>query len=164
MAKATPVILDPYDGKTGLLLPFLLERVRDMAREHQPETDPTQVMANIGSRVYNGDSRIKVLAFVDDRGKLVGHAVAMIETDGRNHWLFVHQLRMDPGEWGDVVTRATKLAESWAQEYSEKALAPRGLPPITLMVMATHRDDKAWHRKHGWATFRHVMKRDIGPA
>jgi len=160
--KVRLVPLDPYDGKTGVLIPFVLDRIRTMALTHNREGDPDQAMVGIGSRVYNQDPSIKLVAFLDERSKLVGHAVASIETDGVRHWLFISQVGMDPGEWGDAVVRALEMADQWAQDFSTAYLLPRKKEPIREMLMATKRDDRAWQRKFGFQFLRYIMVREIG--
>lgn len=154
--------LNPYDGQTGLLVPFVLERIRRMARERSSELDPDQAVANIGSRVYGGDPSIALLAFLTEKSLLVGHAVATIESDGTNTWVFVSQVSMDPGDWGDAVLKAVEIADQWAQTYSQVNLIPRGAKPIEKMLMATHRDDKGWIRKYGFKNHRSIMVREVG--
>lgn len=160
--KAVPILVNPYDGKTGLLIPFILERIRKMAGERASELSPDRVMLNVGARVYAGDLMMALLAFLDEKGTLVGHALATIESDGVNSWVFVSQVGMDPGDWGDVIARAIGIAEAWARAFSEEQLLPRGRKPITEMLMATTRDDKAWQRRYGFKTRRYIMGRTIG--
>ena len=160
--KARVVPLDPYDGKTGVLVPFVLDRIRKMAATHNCEVDPDQAMVGIGSRVYNQDPSIKLIAFLDERSKLVGHAVVSIETDGVRHWVFVSQTGMDPGDWGNSVLKAMEWTDQWAQEFSDKYLLPRKKEPIREMLMATRRDDRAWQRRFGFQFLRYVMIREIG--
>jgi len=155
------VPLSPYDGKTGLLLPFVLERIRRMARERASELDPDTAVANIGGRVYGQDPSIALLAFLNEKSELVGHAVATIETDGTNTWVFVSQVGMDPGDWGDAVVQAMEVADDWARRYSEQILIPRGRKPVERMLMATHRDDKGWIKRYGFKNHRTIMVRDI---
>lgn len=155
------VPLQPYDGQTGLLIPFVLERVKKMARERAGEMDPGQFTMNVGARVYRGDPSIALLAFLDEKSVLVGHALATIESDGTNTWVFVSQVSMDPGDWGDAVVQAVRICDDWAGRHSE-ALVARGRKPITEMMMATHRDDKGWIKKYGFKTRRTLMVREIG--
>lgn len=162
MSAVRLIPLAPYDGKTGLLIPFVLERIRTMARDRNGEMDPDQMVANIGRRVYGGDPSIALLGFLDEKSNLVGHAVASMETDGIETWVFISQVGMDPGNWGDAVIHAMETADRWAVWYSQEYLVPRGLKPISKMLMATHRDDKAWQRKYKFETHRVLMMREIG--
>jgi hypothetical protein len=154
--------LIPYDGQTGLLIPFVLERIRRMARERASELDADQAVANIGGRVYGLDPSIALLGFLNEKSQLVGHAVATIESDGTNTWIFISQVSMDPGDWGDAVIAAMQVADQWAQKYSEVNLIPRGRKPIEKMLMATHRADKGWIKKYGFRNHRTIMERNIG--
>lgn len=154
--------LTPYDGKTGLLAPFVLERIRRMARERAQELDADQAVKNVGARFYAGDPSLLLLAFLDEKTQLVGHGVATVESDGTNSWVFVSQVGMDPGDWGDAVVQAMELADAWAQTFSERILVPRGQKPIQKMLMATHREERGWIRKYGFTSHRHIMSRDVG--
>ena len=161
---ATPVKLvplSPYDGQTGLMVPFVLERIKKAALDWSGEMDPIQLVARIGQRVYSCDPSIRLLAFVGGTGKLVGHAVASMETDGINTWVFVSQVKMDPGDWGDAIPRGLEEADKWAEWYSEAVLVPNGHKPISEMLMATSREDRGFIRRYGFKTYRHIMSRPV---
>lgn len=153
--------LDPYDPVTGMLIPFVTQRILQFAREYSEEMDPEQTARVIMSRLWTRDPTIAILAFVQGRSKLVGHAVATVESDGVNSWVFVSQVKVD-GNVGDAVLRAIEVADQWAQAYSSRYLEPNGQRPITRMTMATHRSDRAWIKRCGFETERSVMGREVG--
>ena len=155
----TLVKVDPYHPVTGLLVPFLCRRIMDMAASRQEERDPQQFTRDIMSRLWAQDPSLGVLAMLDEKGRLVGHAVATIETDGKNHWLFVQQTKAD-GDVGDAVDRAMGEAKGWAAQVSER-LVTAGFRPITKGLMVTTRSDAAWQRRHKLKAIRHVMEFEL---
>jgi hypothetical protein len=140
----------------------VLERVRKMARERAQELDADQATMNVGARFYSKDPSLLLLAFLDEKTQLVGHGVATVESDGTNSWVFVSQVNMDPGDWGDAVVQAMEVADRWAQTFSERILVPRGQKPIEKMLMATHREERGWIKKYKFESHRTIMIRDVG--
>ena len=147
------VPINPYD-KTGLLLPFVVQRVDEFARQHADEMDPETFTRSIMARLCAGDPSLRLVAFVGAKGDVVGHALATVESFGPSKWCFIAQCRVEPGEGSSdptLVRRAIEDADAWA--------ASQG---ISQMLMATPRSDEAWRRKYGFKTLRHVMSREIG--
>ena len=150
--------LDPLNGPTAMVLPFVAKRIFDMASERMGELDPERLVRGVLARVFAGDRSILVLVFLDPTGKPVGHLVAEACSDGVKKWAFVSQTKAD-GNVGDAVRRAMLLVDEWAGSLTD--LAPHGVP-VTTMTMATHRDDAAWSRKYGLEKSRAVYTRAIG--
>ena len=156
------VILDPYHPAIGVLTPIAARRIFDMATSHTQEIDATQQVKAIMTRLWAQDPTVAVVLMVDKNGVVVGHAVASIESDGVNSWVFISQTKADVAV-GDAVDRCLALAESWAQEYNRVRLIPAGRRPVTHLLMASHRSDLAWQRRMNFETVRHVMARQIEP-
>lgn len=142
--------VDPYDKVLGLLVPAIVQRILEFARVGLSELDPMMVASSYMSRLFMRDPNVDVLAFVEPNGKVVGHAIGTLETDGTNKWVFVQQCRAD-GNVGDAVQRAIAYADEWGRQ--------RG---ATAMLFATNRADSSWKRKYGFETVRHVMYRELG--
>ncbi len=147
------VPINPLD-KTGLLLPFVIDRIAEFARQHMDEMDPDTFTRSILARLSAGDPSVLVLAMVGAKGDVVGHGVASIESFGPSKWCFISQCRVEPGEGSadpTVVKRAIEHVDTWARPFG-----------VTQMLMASPRSDEAWRRKYGFKTLRHVMAREIG--
>lgn len=142
--------VDPLNGPTAMLLPFIAQRVFNMAQERMQELDPERFTRSLMARLWAGDPGALILAFIEPSGKLVGHVTAEFCTDGVKKWIFVHQTKAD-GNVGDAVRRALTMLDEWARHLG-----------ATMMTMATHRSDAAWQRKYGLETHRQVLMREIG--
>ena len=142
--------VDPLNGPTAMLLPFIAQRIFSMAQERMSELDPERFTRSLLARLWASDQSVLVLAFIEPSGKLVGHVVAECCTDGVKRWLFVSQTKAD-GNVGDAVRRALTMLDEWGKSLS-----------ATMMTMATHRSDAAWQRKYGLETHRQVLMREIG--
>ncbi len=151
--------VDPLNGPTAMLLPFIAQRIYNMASERMVEVDPTRFTRAILARLWAGDPAVVILAMLEPTGKLVGHLCAELCTDSVKKWVFVHQTKAD-GNVGDAVKRAIVLLDQWAASLKDTT-APGGVP-VTLMTMATHRNDAAWQRKYGLETHRQVLMREVG--
>ena len=161
--KVVPVVIDPYDPATSLLIPLVTQQIIRFAEEHVPEVSPRETARVFMSRLMVADPNIKVCAFVADGGKCVGHAIATIEClDSLTTLAHIWQVHVDPSvNSEDAVPRALDLLIEWAREYSEKVLLPQGRPPISKVKMETSRDDRAYVRKYGFEKLRHIMIRSI---
>lgn len=142
--------VDPLNGPTAMLLPFIAHRIFTMAAERMQEVDPERFTRTILARLWGQDPGVLILAFLEPSGKLVGHVTAEICTDGVKRWLFVHQTKAD-GNVGDAVKRAMLMLDAWGTGHK-----------ATVMTIATHRSDDAWRRKYGLETHRQVLMREIG--
>ena len=139
------VRVDPFHPVTGMLFPFMLKRMMDFAAIHIPEMNPEAQVRDHAMRACGGDKNLLLLAFLAPDGRLIGHAVSIIQEDYGKKWLFVTQCKVDePG--GDVVGRAIQMGKDFARE--------RG---ATMLLHATKRSDGAWARAYGFKTMRHLM-------
>lgn len=141
--------VEPLNGPTAMLLPFIAHRIFTMAGERMSELDPERFTRNILARLWSGDIGVLILAFLEPSGKLVGHVVAEICTDQVKRWVFVSQCKAD-GNVGDAVKRTILMIDEWAKQFQ-----------ATTMCMATHRSDAAWQRKYGLEPHRQVLIREI---
>jgi len=144
------VPIDPYDRVTGLLVPSITQRIIEMAQALSPELDSTQVALAYMSRLFAKDPNVTVIALVETNGKIVGHSIASVESDGVKKWVHVGQCKAD-GNVGDAIKRAVEYADEWGRV--------RG---ATHMTMATSRVDTAWKRRYNFEVMRHLMIRDLG--
>lgn len=142
--------VDPLNGPTAMLLPFIAQRIFNMAGERAQELDPERFARSFMARLWAGDSGVLLLAFLEPSGKLVGHVAAEGCTDGIRKWIFVAQTKAD-GNVGDAVKRAMLMLDEWGKRLG-----------ATTMTIATHRSDAAWARKYGLEPHRQVLMREIG--
>lgn len=139
------VRVDPFHPVMGMLFPLLLRRMMEFATIHIPEMNPEAQVRDHAMRAVSGDPNLLLLAFLAPDGRLIGHAVSIIQEDYGKKWLFVTQCKVDePG--GDVVGRAIQMGKAFAIE--------RG---ATMLLHATKRSDGAWARAYGFKTMRHLM-------
>jgi hypothetical protein len=142
--------VDPLNGPTAMLLPFIAHRIFSMAAERMQELDPERFTRALMARLWGQDAGVLILALLEPSGKLVGHVTAEICTDGVKRWIFVHQTKAD-GNVGDAVKRAMLMLDEWGKQHK-----------ATVMTIATHRSDAAWQRKYGLEPHRQVLMREIG--
>jgi hypothetical protein len=142
--------VDPLNGPTAMLLPFIAQRIFQMAGERAQELDPERFVRSIMARVWAQDPGVLLLAMLEPSGKLVGHVTAEICTDGVKRWIFVSQTKAD-GNVGDAVKRVMLILDEWGKRHQ-----------ATVMTIATHRSDAAWQRKYGLEPHRQVLMRDVG--
>lgn len=142
--------VDPLNGPTAMLLPFIAHRIFAMASERMQELDPERFTRALMARLWGQDPAVLLLAMLEPTGKLVGHVTAEICTDGVKRWVFVHQTKAD-GNVGDAVRRAMLILDEWGKSREAK-----------VMTIATHRSDAAWQRKYGLEPHRQVLMREIG--
>ena len=142
--------VDPLNGPTAMLLPFIAHRIYTMAGERMSELDPERFTRSFMARLWAQDVGVMVLAMIEPSGKLVGHVTAEICTDGVKRWIFVSQTKAD-GNVGDAVKRVMLMLDEWGKRHQ-----------ATIMTIATHRSDAAWQRKYGLELHRQVLTREIG--
>ena len=139
------VRVDPFNRVTGMLFPFMLRRMMEFAQIHIPEMNPEAQVRDHARRACEGDPNLLLLAFLAPDGRLIGHAVSIIQEDYGKKWLFVTQCKVDePG--GDAVGRAIQMSKDFGRE--------RG---AMMLLHITKRSDGAWARAYGFKTMRHLM-------
>lgn len=160
--KVHPIVVDPYDPSVGMLVPLLTQRILAFSREHVAEVQPEQTARVFMSRLMVLDPALRMVAFIAEDGRMVGHAVATIETDGDCTWAFVWQVHLDSSiNAENAVPQALDLLVEWTHEYSQRVLLSQGKSPISQILMATHRDDRAFQKKYGFEQLRKVMIKRI---
>lgn len=142
--------VDPLNPPGSMLLPFISQRIFQMAEERAAETDAGQTTRSFMARLWARDPKTLVLMFLEPNGKLVGHVTAEICSDGVKTWVFCSQCKAD-GNVGDAVKRALLIIDEWAKQFG-----------ATNMTIATHRNDAAWQRKYGLENHRSVLLREVG--
>lgn len=143
------VPIEPY-GESGILFPFLLQRIRDYGNSLKFEVKGEHLAEMIARRLVAKDPTCAAIAFVK-QNKMVGHAIATIEELGGDRWVFVQQCRVDPKvDVGDAVQRGIQLCEDWGRSHG-----------ATRLMFGTHRSDAAFVKKHGFTVFRQVLGREI---
>jgi len=150
--------VDPLNGPTAMLLPFIAQRIFNMAQERMQELDPERFTRVLMANLWGANPGLLVLALLEPSGKLVGHVTAEYGTDGVKKWIYCAQCKAD-GNVGDAVRRALQMIEAWAESLVN--VQPAGVP-VTRLTMATHRDDDAWRRKYGFEKDRSVCSRVVG--
>lgn len=141
--------VDPFDKLAGLLFPFVLQRIMDFSNTHYSGFNPMAQARELAARACGGDPNLLLLAFVTPDGRLVGHAVSIIQETYGSRWLFVIQCKVDEPA-GDLISRATELSQRFGKE--------RG---ATMLVFETKRSDSAWAKAYGFKTLRHLMYLDL---
>lgn len=145
--------VDPFHPVTGMLFPFVLRRMQAFAEIHYGDMlgDPQRQVREVAARLVAGETGALVLALVTPEGRLVGHAVGMLQTDlvSGKKWFFVLQAKLDePG--ADAITRALEYGENFARSFGASAMA-----------METKRSDSAWAKAYGFKTVRHIMVKSL---
>lgn len=151
MADVIVLPIDPFDPVASLLVPAVTQRIKQFAEENFQEADPHFFASSIMARLMMRDPNLVVVALLEPTtGKVVGHGVATIETEGTRKWVFVSQCKAD-GNVGDAIMRGIELADKWGRQ--------RG---ASHMVMSTTRSDTSWKKKYQFETMRHLMIRLLG--
>lgn len=143
------VKVDPFHPVMGQLFPFLLHRMKDFAETHFPEVSPEVQAREFGMRAVAGDQRLLLLAFVAPDGKLIGHAVSVVQENYGKRWLFVAQCKVDEPA-GDVIQRAIETGEKFGISQGAE-----------YIVFETRRSDSAWAKAYGFKTLRHLMMKPM---
>ena len=141
--------VDLFHPVTGLLFPFVIQRVRAFAEAHFSEVFPEAQAREVATRLAAGDKNTLVGAFISPDGRLIGHAVAVIQQNYGKKWVFVTQCKLDePG--GDAVTRGIRIIEDWGRAAG-----------ADLLIFETRRSDSSWVRAYGFKTMRHLMWKSL---
>jgi len=149
--------LDPSDSTLAMLLPFLAERVRLYAAEHEPRIPAETYTAMVMGRLWARDPSLLALGIVDtDKGFLVGHVLAElitaqdIATGQSVRHVSIAQKRAD-GNVGDAVYQALDQAGVWG--------AANG---ASLLELRTKRDSREYEKRLGYTHGHHVLYKALG--
>ena len=143
------VQVDPFHQTTGLLFPAILQRILAFSHTHYSEINPEAQARDIAMRACMGDQSLLLLAFLAPEGRLIGHAVSMIQETYGKRWLFVTQCKVDESA-GDVIQRAITLGESFGRAHGAE-----------ILIFETRRSDSAWAKAYGFKTMRHLMAKSL---
>jgi|SRR5262245_4277335 len=146
---AMVVKVDPYDPLTGLLVPFVAQRIIETSKLLAPESSPDSVARGVLPRLYQGDPSQLVLAILNEDNHVVGHAVAQMGMDHGACWATVMQIRADQNV-GLGQKAALDAIRQWAQRLG-----------ATKLVLVTGRGDKGWEEEYGFRLSRQVKVADI---
>lgn len=146
-SKVGLVKIDPLGpGPQGLLFPYVVQRILEMAKAHEVEISGEALTREILVKLCKGDPNILVLAMVTKAGQVVGHGAAAIHEYAGLRWIFIIQCKVD-GDQGDAVIRALDFTRAWGLAQGAQ----------DLVLMGTARSDAAWARKYGFKSIRHMM-------
>lgn len=142
--------VDPFHPVLGKMVPMVVARIMDYARQYVPEMPPETMASGVMTRLFAGDKDVLVLAVVDDTtGGIVGHLVADRAPDHLN----VYQYRMDEGGHGEGL-EALKTAEEWLADVNHRTSSKTVL---TVTPSAVNR----W-KGRGFSPARVIMVRKEG--
>ena len=140
--------VDPYHPIVGLLIPQLTARMLEFSRTLSPELNAELVVRNFMVRLWSQDVGTLLLAYVDEKGAVSGHAAATVQTtDDGQKIVFISQCRAD-GNVGDALQLGIDLLIQWGKAHGAIAL-----------TMTTTRSEKAWERRAGFREYRKIMIR-----
>jgi hypothetical protein len=151
----TPVVVDPLDPVTGMLFPFVVQRVVEFAREQHPEMNPQYVARQLLAQVVLGNDKVRLTAIVNPQGVIRGHVLASIQSDedpaSPQVWCYIFQAKADANV-GDTLRNAVKglVDHPWLKKHG-----------ATHLLMSTGRNEKGWERAFGFRPLRHVMWRPL---
>lgn len=145
--------VDLFHPVTGLLFPFVTQRVRDFAEANFSGILPPArarkvadyIAHDLAARVAAGVPTLLILAFVTPDGRLIGHSVAIIQENHGEKWVFVTQCKLDESA-GDAVTRGITYVQNWARSHG-----------ADILFFETRRSDSSWVRAYGFKTMNHTM-------
>ena len=136
--------------------PSVLARIRSIASDDRQDLNVDLLIAMIQAGLAATPSAWRLLAFVDrphfaDLGRLVGHAVMTLQSDGAKRWVLILQTFITPhDDTGDAVRRALQETDRWAQEHQAK-----------FYTMVTTRETDAWTRKFGFLKVGTLYRRPV---
>lgn len=141
--------VDLFHPVTGPLFPFVINRVRKFADSHFADLFPEFQAREIASRVAAGDPNLVVGAFISRDGRLIGHAVGLVQIRYGQPILFVPQCQLDEPA-GDAMSRGIQYIEDWGRARGANSF-----------IFETKRSDSSWIRAFGFKTLRHLMWKSL---
>ena len=142
------VKVDPFSPQMdALLFPLLIQRMLAFSRIHYADMDPVSQVRELAVAACKGDPTLLLLAAVTPDGKLIGHAVCVMQEQYGKRRLFVLQSKLDvPG--GDALNRGLQIGIEYARKHGAVSL-----------IFESKRSDSAWMRAlPGVKTLRHLME------
>lgn len=142
--------VEPYHPQLGLLMPQIAQRLLDST------VVGDSGVFNLMSRAWAGDPRILILACLNDKGQIKGHAVSYIDSDQA----FLLQPRIDEPTDKDTTGDFIALVEQWIAEYNE-TIGKSALGHIQGITLLAKRSDPKWAKKYGFETVLYQMHRKL---
>lgn len=144
--KLTITKIDPYHAILGMVIPELVKRLDESFQALGDESGVT--LTGLMTRLWSRDPGILILAAVDEKGDIKGHAAAAQAPDKQ---IILVQPRQDEPAENDAVTEMLVEIERWAKEL--------GAQQLTLV---SRRYDSKWSKKHGFEIAQYVQTKEIG--
>lgn len=142
--KVKVLKVDPYHKVEGWLIPDLVQRLNESLQALGDEGGVTLV--GFMTRLW-ANSGVLLLAAVDEKGSIKGHAAAVTNGIGS---VSIIQPRLDEPAENDAVAEMLAEIEVWAKE--------QGVSRITLV---SRRYDAKWSKKHGFEITQYIQVKDI---
>lgn len=102
--------LDPFDPQTGMLWPFVCQRVIGFAREHEG----TEAMARKTlAEITVGNPEAFAAVAVKASGQVVGHVLGYIDRSGPAPIPFVLQVQNDSGHADVIAEQGLPMFRAW---------------------------------------------------
>ena len=137
----------------------ILNRIRTVGQEDTEDLNVDLLLTMIQAGMATQPHAWRMLAFVDqpplaDLGRLVGHAIMAIQSDGTKRWVLIVQTWINPhDDTGDAVLRALHDTDHWARAQGAQ-----------FYTMATNRETEAWTRKFGFTRVGVIYRRLVPAA
>ena len=135
-----------------LLLPFL-DRCVAFSEKYRSDTLPDMLRNLIFTAFHTKNEAWKLLAAVDEQGKIVAHAVADIEAYGLlGNIVYILQIDKDV-EAPDVMRDGFKAINEWAAKYKIKHI-------LNMALSEAHA--RLYQKDYGFKPYRFLQKLDTG--
>lgn len=147
MVEPKIVIVDPYHPVLGMFTSQIALRLIEQAG--------STVTQGIMGRAWIQDPKVLMLAVLNEKHHIIGHAVATIDGDKA----FLLQPRLDEPTTNDTTGELISLVDKWITEYNKKIEGSEvAIDGITLVAK---RSDPKWAKKYDFETVRYVMYRKL---
>ena len=152
MISVKIVVPKPYTLAGGFILAMVGFRLVDNAHEHGEDLLP---LHQIIARAWVQDPGVLILAALDDKGLVKGHAAAAVSESKA----YLLQPRVDEPTENDTIGEFIARAEDWLKLYNLQGLGKEdAIPRLTLLA---RRADPKWAKKYGFLTKHYVMEKEL---
>ena len=152
MISVKIVVPKPYTLAGGFLLAMVGLRLVDNANEHGEDLSP---LHQIIARAWIKDPGVLILAALDDKGLVKGHAAAAVSESKA----YLLQPRVDELTENDTIGEFIALVEDWLKLYNLQVLGKEdAIPRLTLLA---RRADPKWAKKYGFFTKHYEMEKEL---
>ena len=136
----------------SLLLPFV-DRCVAFCEKYRTDTLPDMVRNLVFTAFHAKREDWKLLAAVDDSGKIVAHSIADIKQYGvLGNVVYIIQIEKDV-DAEDVMSGGFKILKEWAAKYKIKHI---------LNMALTEAHARLYEKEFGFTIYRWLMKLDMG--